>query len=106
MPKDNITRGTTPTLTFTLPFPTEDVVVAHVAFGQKGEVVLEKEMGADGCECKDGKIIVVLTQEETLRLQPCCNVDIQIRLKTEYGDVLASRPITTFIEDVIQDEVI
>lgn len=60
-------RGSTPTLTFTLPFSTVDIDNAYVTFAQYGTVKIDKPLTA--CGCDGNKLTVKLTQEETLSLR-------------------------------------
>lgn len=103
-------RGTTPTLCFTLPFKTDTLSCAYVTFSKQGKVmnqgecIFEKTL--DEC-CTDGnKLSVTLTQEETLKLDCTCNVEIQVRAKTKLGDALASNIITCDVGRILKDGVI
>ena len=103
---NNIVRGTTPTLTFTLPFGAENVAAAFVTFEQHNSVVLDKEIGATGCACEGNTITLHLSQEDTLLLCQCDKVDIQLRIRTVNGEALASQIITVFVEEILKDGVI
>ena len=103
---NKIVRGTTPTLTFTLPFSAEQVAAAYVSFKQKDRLVLEKAAGAAGCACQDNQIAVTLTQEETLAFVGCCKVEMQVRVRSATGQALASKIVTAYVEDVIKNGVI
>ena len=101
-----IIRGTTPTLTFALPFSAEQVEKAYVTFQQKGSVVLDKEAGASGCDCSENQLVVTLTQEETLRFLGGHKVEMQVRVRSVTGEALASKTVTAQVENVIKDGVI
>ena len=60
-------RGTTPTLTFTLPFPSSKLTLCNVAFAQEGNVVLEKDLS--DCQIGENTLTVQLSEEETLQLE-------------------------------------
>ena len=106
MANNNIVRGTTPTLTFTLPFDAANIAKAYITIAQNGKIVIDKEVGDTGCTYSDKTINYHLTQEETLKLADCREVEMQIRLRTTNGEVLASQIIKTFAEKILKDGVI
>ena len=71
-------RGTTPTITFTLPFDGGNITALHLCFVQQGEIVLEKDLYA--CEIKGNTLQVALTEEETLRFDAGAMVEMQLRV--------------------------
>ena len=71
-------RGTTPTITFTLPFDGGNITALHLCFAQRGEIVLEKDLYA--CEIKGNTLQVALTEEETLRFDAGAMVEMQLRV--------------------------
>lgn len=100
-------RGTTPTLTFTLPFPCDQLSIVSIAFAQKkpnyakdAEIVLEKTL----CDCQmnGNTLTLTLTEEDTLALDCHCLVEIQLRAKV--GDVtMASEIITESVGRILKD---
>lgn len=94
-------RGTTPTLEFTLPFDINMIAEAWVTLSQRDEVVMNKEL--KDCMCEDNKLIVKLTQAETLKLDCECNTEIQIRVRTKEGEALASDIITVGTDRILKD---
>lgn len=97
-------RGTTPVLGFDLPFGTDQLAEAYVTFAQVGQVVLDKPLSA--CSLSENKLIVRLTQEETLKLAGNCNTEIQVRVRTTSGDALASQIIAVETCRVLKEGVI
>lgn len=97
-------RGTTPTLEFTLPFDTGELDEAYVSFAQRNEVVLEKTLSE--CECIGNKMIVRLSQEDTLKLRSDQGTEIQIRARTKGGEALASNIMRVSTERILKDGVI
>lgn len=97
-------RGTTPTLTFTLPFPVNTLAEAYITFTQRKEIVLEKSLTE--CSQNEDCLSVTLTQEETLGLQCHCETEIQLRVKTLQGEALASDIIKTDTGRILKDGVI
>lgn len=98
-------RGTTPRLTFILPFETSLVKTAFITFTNKEEtVVLEKEF----CDCnaEGNNITAVLTQEDTLKLPEGEIVNLQLRVLTQGGEALASEIFKVFVEAILKEGVI
>lgn len=94
-------RGTTPVLTFSIPFMQETIEALYITFVQAGETVLEKDINS--IEFYDGGIMVHLTQENTLAFDEALPLEIQIRLKTNYGSAYASNIIRTSIDRILKD---
>ena len=57
-------RGTTPTITFTLPFDGSRITALNLCFAQQDTVVLEK--GLADCNLEGNTLKVSLTERETL----------------------------------------
>lgn len=93
-------RGTTPTLTFNIPFDTADITDLHIAFAQKKEVVLEK--GLEDCVLNENTITVTLTEDDTLALTQNQNVEIQIRCACN-GTIMASTIMTTVVNRILKE---
>ena len=93
-------RGTTPTLTFTLPVDSSIIECLFITFSQKREIVLEKNI--NDCEFIDGALQVTLSQKETLSFN-VGSIDIQIRLKTNDGSAMASNIVVVEIRDCLKD---
>ena len=108
MTRTNLIRGTTPTLTFTLPITAEQVAAAFITVAQNGETVLETQTGTTECTYEQNSIVWHLTQEETLKLESSGDgtVKIQIRLRTNDGEALASQIIPTSVAGILKDGVI
>lgn len=94
-------RGTTPILTFDVPFAVDNVKALNIAFSQCGEVILEKEL-AD-CVIQETSLAVKLSQADTLKLKGWEYVDIQIRAVMQDDSATASDIIRTFVEDILKD---
>ena len=97
-------RGTTPTLEFTLPFPSDDLSEAFVTLSQFGKVVIDRTLSQ--CKCDDNVLIVKLTQEETLKLNCDIKTEIQLRAKTKTGEALASDIFNVPTGRILKDGVI
>lgn len=100
-----MTRGTTPTCRFVLPFAADTLSGWCVSFAQRG---VEK-FSVDGARAlADGCVVsITLTQEETLALEAGVDVQMQLRgLVAETGEAIASQITTTAVEPVLREGVI
>lgn len=94
-------RGTTPTLTFNLPFATAALSEAYITFAQFGASVFEKTL--TDCTAGVQALTVTLTQSDTLLLDATEKVEIQIRGKTVDGEVIASNIMRVPVERILKD---
>lgn len=97
-------RGTTPTLEFVIPFDTGQLAEAFVSLSQNETVIIDKPLAE--CQCNGDKLIVRLTQEETLKLECDIVTEIQIRARTLEGEAIASQIIKVNTERILKDGVI
>ena len=97
-----MTRGTTPTHTFTVPIDASDVAKIRVIYSQHGRVILTRDYDT----YQDGKLVVQLSQEETLDFSSTQPVYIQLRVITLAGEALASEVIQTCAARLLEDEVL
>ena len=94
-------RGTTPILTFTLPFDCSVITLLSIAFSQANELVLEKTL--DDCTLDGNKVILPLTEDDTLTLD-CTKRCVEIQLRVGCGESrLASKIIKTPIDRILKD---
>lgn len=97
-------RGTTPTLTFTLPFETSGVVKDLRITFKQDEMVLEKSL-AD-CTLDGTNIAVNLSQEETLLFNHEKVIKVQVKIKCLDDSVIVSDPQYAFCHEVFNEEVL
>lgn len=97
-------RGTTPTHTFTLPFDVSLVAKARILYSQNGAPVLTKE-GSD-ITMVDNTLSVKLSQEETFKFDYNKYVEIQVRVLTQTGEVLASNIVPVSVGQCLEEEVL
>ena len=98
-------RGTTPTLTFGLPFATDNIKSLYITFVDKNDsIVLEKDIAS--CTLSGKSVSVTLTQEETLALEGRSETRIQLRVLDNNGTALASDIITVQVKEILKDGVI
>lgn len=95
-------RGSTPTHTFNCKLDPELIHKVRVIYSQANAIVMKKE----DAECiKDGqRIIVKLTQEDTLRFKEG-KVDIQLRVLTPTGESIPSKVYSVGVYKLLEDEV-
>ena len=100
-------RGTTPTLTFVLPFEANKLEKLSVAFAQKktaydkeSTLVFEKELCH--CDAKENAINLTLTETDTLALDCHYDVDIQLRVAVN-GKSMASEIYTVPVERILKE---
>lgn len=96
-------RGTTPTLTFSIPFDTSKITDGYITFVQQKFVVIDKPIS----DCKlDGNVITItLTQEETLKFQTESDVEIQITVKIDDRRI-SSNIVTMDVDRVLHGGII
>ena len=93
-------KGTTPTCTFTTDIDLSDAVRVQVVFSQYGRKLIEKEKS--DCEITSEKLIVVLTQRDTLILDDRYPVKIQIRAKFAGDIAVLSNTMVTTVEKLLK----
>lgn len=97
-------RGTTPTHTFEIPMEKAMIKSATVIYKQDDEIILRKTI--DDCRIEDGKIVIHLTQEETLSFRCDKSVYIQVAILTPGGDALRSDIMRVTVDQCLDREVI
>jgi hypothetical protein len=93
-------RGTTPHLTFTLPFDTSLINVLWITFSQNNVEVFTIEKS--DCQLKDDVISVKLKQKQTLMLNNEMPLEIQLRIN-DGNDALTSDIIKTTVGRILKD---
>lgn len=96
--------GTTPIISFYLPFEVDLVAELWFTMVQRGVEVFTKEL--DDMEIEGSKIIVKMTQEETLKLASGQKVEIQVRIRTTGDDAIASQVETVDVDRILKNGVI
>lgn len=104
-----MTRGTTPTHTFTLPDDLTSATISalYITYAQHGTTVLEKTL--DDVTNNNGVLTCTLTQADTLKFEVldqhcgCDKVNIQVRIKTSDGVAMASDIMAIPISDILKD---
>ena len=101
-------RGTTPTITMTLPeeIPVDEVTAAVFSIAQAGQEIISKNLSELTADATSNTLAVTLLQEDTLALDKDIVAEIQIKVKTNAERVLASDIIRTPVNRIINGEVI
>lgn len=87
---DPVRRGTTPTLVFCIPYDPEIIVSGYITFSQRGFDLFEKRFPSESVTIEAGRLLVDLTQEETLQFTTADVCRAQIRFAFKYGKAGAS----------------
>lgn len=97
-------RGTTPTHEFVVDVDMTSATALYITYKQREKVVLEKNI--DDITVTGTKLMVTLTQEETLMFNINNIVEIQIRAKMDTGEAIASNIIKTSAQRILKEGVI
>lgn len=96
-------RGTTPVITFNTDLDLSEVEELFVTFSQKGETIVEKNK--EEVVIDDSKIIVSLSQKDTLKFSLDSNdiVSVQIRTKFKNETAVASNILKIRVKEILKD---
>lgn len=78
-----MTRGTTPKLTFSLPFDASQLSRLSIAFAQRDTVVLQKDL--EDCQVEGREVSVQMTEDDTLAFLPDESV-VYIQVRCGIGE--------------------
>lgn len=97
-------RGTTPLLSFGVPFEPKAAKDIYITFAQNGKEVFTVEK--KDCTFEYHTINVTLTQAQTLSFTATAQIQIQIRVTFTNGDkveAMASDIITTTVQRILKE---
>lgn len=94
-------RGTTPTVTFNLPFDVSTIRNCEVYFAQNDELLVTKAI--EDCVLEDRTLSVTLSQEDTLAFDDDAKLEMQIRFVFTNGTVDATQIIKGKIGRILKD---
>lgn len=97
-------QGTTPTHTFRLSIDTESITQVRVSYAQADKIIIEKT--EEDCRMGEKSISVTLTQQDTMKLNPKQFVEVQLKIMTNIGTVLASPVQKLTVEKILNTEVL
>jgi len=96
--------GTTPKHTFTFPFDVSKIANVKITYSQAGRIILEKYL--KDCNVEGQTLTLTLTQEDTFLFMENKSVEIQARVVTLGGEVLASDVVRVLVERCLDEEVL
>ena len=97
-------RGTTPTVTFNLPFNVSTIQNCEVYFAQNDELLITK--GYNDCVLSGTTLSVTLKQKDTLQFDDEEKLEMQVRFRFTDGSVDATKKIKGKVEDLLADTVL
>lgn len=97
-------QGTTPTHTFRLSINTDSIAQVRISYAQEDKIVVEKT--ESDCKMGEKSISVTLTQQETMKLNPKRFVEVQLKIMTDIGTVLASPVQKLTVEKILNTKVL
>ena len=99
-------RGTTPTITMKLPNDVSigNVESATISIEQSGKEKITKTLPGDITKESGNTLAVKLTEKDTLSLSAKSQAFVQLKVKTNNNNVLASFPIPIVITDIINEK--
>lgn len=98
-------RGTTPTHTFSLPVPENEVKNARIIYKQGGEKLLTKKF--EDIRFSDNEVHVDLTQKETLKFTAGSFAYAQIHVFTNNGKRFINEdPVIIEVKETFDEEIL
>lgn len=97
--------GTTPELTFNLPFDTSNIKSLYVTIKDKNKRMVLEKTEAD-CTLSGDTVTLELSQEETLLFEERTKARMQIRVLTKNDKALKSQVFTLDIGELLKEGVI
>lgn len=97
-------RGTTPTHTFELPFDVDQIKDIRITYAQQDKIALEKNK-AD-CIMNGKTVSVTLSQEDTYSFVAVGQVEVQVKILTVDGKVLANPIMWIPVQRILNTEVL
>lgn len=101
-------RGTTPTLTFELPFSADQISEIWITIAQNKVPITTKSLQDISVDPENDKLISIeLSQVETLKLCDRYKAQIQVRAKMSYdGNAIASEILEVPVASILKDGII
>lgn len=102
---NGIMQSTTPTVRFTFKvINVPDIIEAYLTIKQEGKLIAERDLNEATIE--DKALAWVLTQEETLKINPQRTIDVQCKYKLIQGQVYASKKYEVLGFEILKKDVI
>ena len=99
-----IPRGCTCRNSFKFPYAQEDVVTLFITYQQNKITKVENTL--EDCSFVNDRVVVNLTQEQTLAFEENIPIKIQIRVKLKDGTASKSNTMEAYTDNVLKDGVI
>lgn len=99
-----MTRGSTPTHTFTLPYSVDTAKSLRITYSQ-GDLVKVSKQKSD-CEIESNKVIVKLSQKETLGFFSGMDAEVQLKILLADDTVVISNICKFYVSEDLDGEVI
>ncbi len=100
-------RGSTPTLTFNIPFDVSLIQNLFVSVKQTvGNDVIQVDKTIDQCELNENVITCKLSQEDTLKFDECRNAFVQLRVLTKDNTSHVSDVFKVLVGELLKEGVI
>ena len=96
-------RGTTPTLSLTIPFEAACLTSGFLTISQNGKIVIDKPIDDEEIIISDGQIDVYLSQAETLLFKTGQVAKMQLRLRLSNDGVVASNIVDFYVHAVLKE---
>lgn len=94
-------RGTTPTVTFNLPFSVSTIRNCEVYFSQNDSLLVTK--GIEDCTLSGTTLTVTLSQSDTLAFDDDAKLEMQVRFVFTNGSVDATQIIKGKVGRILKD---
>ena len=100
-------RGTTPTITMRLPNDVKlnTIVDAILSIGHFNVEIIVKQFSDFMFDTDNNALSVTLTQEDTFALRSDAKADIQLKIKTIGGVVMASKIVSVSVDRILNEDV-
>ena len=95
-------RGTTPKITYSLPFSADLIAKARLSVEFEGKILLRKDTGDF---TKEGNLLSLqLTREDTVTLPEGKFVQVQLQVQTTGGECLVAAPESIYTGILLDEE--
>ena len=102
-------RATTPTHTVGFPVDTSTCEIIKVIYKQGGTKLIKQKTNSEtpeGMTLDGNKVVIKLTQEETMLFNAKSFVRVQVRVKKTNGDVFNSQKWAIHVDDGLDEEIL
>ena len=82
------------------------IINLTIVFKQGGEIKLKKYLEDCEVDTENKNISVTLSETETIEFIPNKDLHIQIRIRFEDGTVISSKVMTSYIDDILEEDIL